>query len=199
MAMRLEDAQLYMAVACPHGPEPELEALCRAAIRDGVDIVELRAADGATAACLQAAGTIAGVCAAEDALFVVDDPVVAEAAGADGLTIGDPEMSIGEARAVAGLEKLIGVPAATAAEAQLAEEIGADFLLLSTRVSEFGVLARIRDLARVPVFPGGISNESDARRLLDMGFFRLCFEADALDEAAVAQRAALFSRMLGRV
>ena len=61
--------------------------------------------------------------------FVVNDNVLlSKKIDADGVHIGQDDMSILEARKILGKEKIIGVSAQTPEEAVLAEKQGADYL-----------------------------------------------------------------------
>ena len=96
---RLADARLYLV--CDARPREWL----RAAVRGGVDILQLRDKtlddDGLVAAAreFRAAG----------ALFVLNDrPELVEACGADGVHVGQDDASPEEARALVGPERIVG-------------------------------------------------------------------------------------------
>ncbi|MCW2971570.1 MAG: thiE [Solirubrobacterales bacterium] len=110
---RLAAARLYLV--CPPtdrtGPyRRSLPDLLRAAVAGGVDVVQLRdkhLADDELAAVANAARAL---CERLGALLVINDrPSVAIEAGADGVHVGQDDMSAAEVRELAGPDVLIGV------------------------------------------------------------------------------------------
>src|SRR6478752_7202276 len=85
---RLRTARLYFVCdARPHGEDPE--ALLRAALSGGADIVQLREKELGRAEIERAAATFRRVCDTYSALFIVnDDPDLARACDADGVHVG---------------------------------------------------------------------------------------------------------------
>jgi thiamine-phosphate pyrophosphorylase len=106
---RLRTARLYFVCdARPRGEDPE--ALLRAALSGGVDIVQLREKELGRAEVERAAATFRRVCATYSALFIVnDDPDLARGCDADGVHIGQDDGSVEEARAILGADAIIGL------------------------------------------------------------------------------------------
>jgi thiamine-phosphate pyrophosphorylase len=101
---RLASAHLYLV--CDARPD----AFLQAALRGGVEIVQLRCKDGSDAEILAAASRAARACAAHDALFILNDrPDLVERAGADGVHVGQDDVSAARARAIVGPDKLVGL------------------------------------------------------------------------------------------
>jgi thiamine-phosphate pyrophosphorylase len=123
---RLSRSHLYLVLeARPHGEDPR--RLLDAAVRGGVDVVQLRDKVLDDEALVAAAGPFREACAAHGALFVLNDrPELAEACGADGVHVGRSDTPVAEARALVGPDRLVGVSASTIAE--LAEVDGADYV-----------------------------------------------------------------------
>ncbi len=97
---RLRTARLYFVCdARPHDEDPE--ALLRAALSGGVDIVQLREKALGRAEIERAAATFRRVCDTYSALFIVnDDPDLARACDADGVHVGQDDGTVaGGARA----------------------------------------------------------------------------------------------------
>ncbi len=102
---RLHAARLYLVT-------PAITpARLQAALDGGADIVQLRIKDAADEdTLLREAGIIREACRAAGALFVLNDrPDLVEAAGADGVHLGQDDAPAAEARALLGPEPLIGV------------------------------------------------------------------------------------------
>jgi thiamine-phosphate pyrophosphorylase len=123
---RLAGSRLYLVLeGRPHGEDPG--PLLEAALRGGVDIVQLRDKDLDDAALVAAAGPFRAACAAHGALFVLNDrPELVEACDADGVHVGRSDTSVRLARELLGPDRLVGVSASTADE--LDDVAGADYV-----------------------------------------------------------------------
>jgi thiamine-phosphate pyrophosphorylase len=123
---RLSHSRLYLVLeARPHGREPR--PLLDAALRGGVDVVQLRDKELADEALVAAAEPFREACVEHGALFVLNDrPDLVEACGADGVHVGRVDTPVDEARALVGAERLIGLSASTADE--LGDVDGADYV-----------------------------------------------------------------------
>jgi thiamine-phosphate pyrophosphorylase len=105
---RLRDARLYL-VCGARGDGRDLGAFLDAALRGGADVVQLREKGGDEAAILAAAPAFRAACDAHGALFVLNDrPDLAEAAGADGVHVGQDDLPVAQARALVGPDALLG-------------------------------------------------------------------------------------------
>jgi thiamine-phosphate pyrophosphorylase len=106
---RLRTARLYFVCdARPGGRDPE--ALVRAALGGGVDILQLREKELGRAEIERAAATFRRVCDTYSALFIVnDDPDLARACDADGVHLGQDDGSVEEARELLGADAIIGL------------------------------------------------------------------------------------------
>jgi thiamine-phosphate pyrophosphorylase len=115
---RLRTARLYFVCeAMPGGREPE--ALLRAALDGGVDIVQLREKELNREEIERSARTFRRLCDTYSALFIVnDDPWLARTCDADGVHVGQDDASTAEAREVLGPEAIVGL--STHSEEQIA-------------------------------------------------------------------------------
>jgi len=123
---RLARSRLYLVVgARPHGEDPR--RLLDAALCGGVDVVQLRDKELADEALVAAAAPFRAACEEHGALFVLNDrPDLVEACGADGVHVGRSDTPVGEARALVGQDRLLGVSASTVGE--LDDVRGADYV-----------------------------------------------------------------------
>jgi thiamine-phosphate pyrophosphorylase len=123
---RLARSRLYLVLeARPHGQDPR--PLLDAALRGGVDVVQLRDKDLGDEALVEAAAPFRAACVEHGALFVLNDrPDLVEACGADGVHVGRSDTPVAEARAHVGPGRLIGLSASTLEE--LADTGGADYV-----------------------------------------------------------------------
>ena len=124
--LRLEQSRLYLVLeARPHGEDPS--ALLDAALRGGVDVVQLRDKDLPDDELVRASEPFRRACDAYGALFVLNDrPDLVEACGADGVHVGQADASVAEALATVGPDCIVGLSIET--EAQLDAIAGADYL-----------------------------------------------------------------------
>jgi thiamine-phosphate pyrophosphorylase len=123
---RLARARLYLVLeARPHGHDPL--PLLGAALRGGVDVVQLRDKELGDEGLIAAAEPFRVACDEHGALFVLNDrPDLVEACDADGVHVGRSDAPVEEARAVVGPDRLLGLSASTRAE--LADVAGADYV-----------------------------------------------------------------------
>jgi thiamine-phosphate pyrophosphorylase len=114
-------------------PRPDLTDRVAAAVRGGVDIVQLRDKLAAREKLLPLAEELREVCARRGALFTVnDDPELARLSGAAGVHLGQEDRSLAEAREVLGAEAVVGLSAGSVEEALRAVAAGADYLGVGT-------------------------------------------------------------------
>lgn len=155
-------------------PRPDLAARVEAAVRGGVDVVQLREKGAATHELVALAEELREICAGEPgALFTVNDDIeLARIVGADGVHLGQEDESIAGAREVLGLEAIVGRSAGTVEEAREAVREGADYLGVGTVFAtptkpdaQVAGLALVEAIARerlpLPWFAiGGITGET---------------------------------------
>ena len=125
---KLKDCYLYLLVTddlCPQGAGP----VVKAALRGGVDVVQLREKGMPDRRFLELAKWIREWTAEAGALFIVNDrPDLACLADADGVHVGQGDLSVLEARRIVGGHKLIGVSTHAIEQARQAVLDGADYL-----------------------------------------------------------------------
>lgn len=118
---RLRAARLYLVTGARPGGRPLADVLA-AALRGGVDLVQLREKDAPDEAILAAAAEARALCDAHGALLLVNDrPDLAARAGADGVHVGQDDMTVAEARAIVGPQLLVGLSTHTPGEIDAAD------------------------------------------------------------------------------
>jgi thiamine-phosphate pyrophosphorylase len=122
---RLARSRLYLVLeARPHGEDPR--PLLDAALRGGVDVVQLRDKELEDEALVAAATPFRAACGEHGALFVLNDrPDLVAACGADGVHVGRGDTPVAAARSLVGPDRLLGLSVSTTAE--LEEVGGADY------------------------------------------------------------------------
>ncbi len=123
---RLARARLYLVLeARPHGNDPA--PLLEAALRGGVDVVQLRDKELLDEELSAAAEPFRRACDAYAALFILNDrSELVGATNADGVHVGQGDTPVGEARAAVGADRLVGLSVSSRAE--IAAAAGADYL-----------------------------------------------------------------------
>lgn len=202
---RLARSRLYLVLeARPHGQDPS--SLLDAALRGGVDIVQLRDKELADDELVAAAEPFWRVCAAHDALFVLNDrtELVARCV-ADGVHVGQGDASVTDARRAVGVDRLVGLSATTRSELEAVDGdvdylgVGAIFGTPTKPESAAGGLELVcaaRDLLHVPWFAiGGIELDTvgaiAAAGAPGIAVVRAIRDASDPEVAARALRAAL--------
>jgi thiamine-phosphate pyrophosphorylase len=127
---RLARSLLYLVMeARPQGREPR--PLLEAALRGGVDLVQLRDKELTDDELLAAAAPFREACAAHGALFVLNDrPDLVDACGADGVHVGQEDTPAAEARRQIGADRLLGV--STHSREQMLAAAEADYVGVGT-------------------------------------------------------------------
>jgi thiamine-phosphate pyrophosphorylase len=120
---RLAGAHLYFV--CDAQPD----SLLRGALAGGVDIVQLRIKRARDEEILAAAARFRALCDEHDALLVINDrPDLAVAAGADGVHVGQDDISVAAARTTVGPDRLVGLSTHTPAQVDAASHAGVDYI-----------------------------------------------------------------------
>ncbi len=100
-----------------------------AALAGGATFVQLRDKHADDATLRAEAAELLALCRAAGVPFVVNDNVeCALAVGADGVHVGQDDMACERARALLGLDAIVGVSTQTVEQARAAEAAGADYL-----------------------------------------------------------------------
>ena len=120
---RLRSARLYLV--CDERSDDFLGA----ALRGGVDIVQLRMKNCTDHAILAAARRFKRACEEHGALLILNDrPELAAAADADGVHVGQDDAPVAVARRVVGSERLVGLSTHTPAQVEAAASAGVDYI-----------------------------------------------------------------------
>jgi thiamine-phosphate pyrophosphorylase len=160
---RLARSRLYLVLeARPDGMDPA--ELLDAALRGGVDIVQLREKELPDDELVAAAEPFRRACAAHGALFVLNDrPELVESCGADGVHVGQEDASVSDARRALGRDRLIGLSVSTREELEAADG-DADYL---------GVGAVFGTPTKSEALPGGLELVLLARETVRIPWFAI--------------------------
>ncbi|GIW08144.1 MAG: thiamine-phosphate synthase [Dehalococcoidia bacterium] len=134
--------------------------LAAAVIRGGARVLQLRDKRNPAGASLRLAEAIGEVARRSGVLFIVNDRVdIALAAGADGVHLGQHDLPVAAARAIAGDRLIIGCSTNTVEEARRAVADGADYL---------GVGAMFPTRSKSDTRPAGIARLREIRAAVDL-------------------------------
>jgi thiamine-phosphate pyrophosphorylase len=128
----LQDYRLYLVTDPVLNKGYPVTEQVRLALEGGVKLIQLREKELATGKFVDLAHKALDMTRKAGAFLIVNDRVdVALASGADGVHIGQDDMSFKDARRLLGQDKIIGVSVRSAEEARQAEEDGADYIAAS--------------------------------------------------------------------
>lgn len=169
------DLSIYLVTDRRSAGDRLLLDIVRAAIRGGVTAVQLRDKERATRKTLELGRVLRELTRAAGVSLIVNDRVdLALALDADGVHVGQDDLPAAIARRLIGPERVLGVSAASVAEARRAERDGADYLgvgdvfgtLSKPDAGEPIGLARLAEIAQAVSVPvvgiGGITLENAA-------------------------------------
>lgn len=126
LSRRLHTVRLCLLASSGLCRRPLLE-LVASAIEGGVDLVQLREKTLDARPLLQLARELRELTARAGVLFVVNDrPDIAALSHADGVHLGQSDLTVASARVILGKEKLVGVSTHSVEQARQAQNEGAD-------------------------------------------------------------------------
>jgi len=126
----LRRMKLYVLISGKIAARPVNET-ARLVIDGGADVIQLREKTISDDELISLAGEIRDITTERGTLFIINDRVrVAREVNADGVHLGQHDMSITEAREIIGNEKIIGVSTHNIIQARQAQEDGADYIAI---------------------------------------------------------------------
>ena len=143
---------------------------------------------------LENAYILSALCKKNNVLFIIEDyPDIATLVSADGVHL-TQEFNIEHVRKIIGPEKIIGVNFTSLREAVYAEEKGADYIGVDTRVAPqltvkgaVGSMKKMRDLLTVPIVALGAFTLEQTQELLVAGIDGVGMMPLLSDEVGIEQ------------
>lgn len=174
------DYTLYLVTDRDLMSTETLEQAVEDACKGGVTLVQLREKHASRLEFVDLAYRVKRICAKYGVpLIINDEPEIAVEIGAAGVHVGQEDLEASRVREIVGPDAIVGVSAATVAEAQAAQRAGADYLgvggIASTATKpEAGVLTieELREIVEsvdIPVVAIGGVNARTIPGLLGMG------------------------------
>lgn len=180
---RLRTARLYFV--CDARPQTDLEALLRAALTGGADIVQLREKELGRAEIERAAGTFRRIADTFSALFILnDDPELARICDADGVHVGQDDVGAEQARELLGPDAIIGLSTHSEEQIAASAERPVDYISVGpiwetpTKAGRPSVglelVSHAAEHAPHPFFAIGGIDTANAEQVVEAGAERLC-------------------------
>ncbi|HEU5061870.1 MAG TPA: thiamine phosphate synthase [Solirubrobacterales bacterium] len=195
---RLRTARLYFV--CEARPQTDLESLLRAALTGGADIVQLREKELGRAEIERAAATFRRIADTFSALFILnDDPELARICDADGVHVGQDDVSAEQARELLGPDAIVGLSTHSEEQIAASAERPVDYISVGpiwetpTKEGRPGVglelISHAVENAPHPFFAIGGIDTANAAEVVGAGAERLC-AVRAIRDAADPEAAA---------
>lgn len=208
---RLADVRLYVLIDDFGGDIERFDRTVRLLIESGVDALQLRAPGLDDRRLVETAHRLRELTSGTRTLMIVNDrPDIARVTHADGVHVGQEELTVKDARTIVGPQALIGVSTHNISQARQAVIDGANYIgagpTFPSRTKKFDdfpgleYLKQVAEEIRLPAFAiGGITKEN-LPKVLETGIQRIAVtsavtESPTPEEAAKA--AAELKRILG--
>lgn len=206
-AKRLARARLYVLID-GRGSFDEFDSLARALVLASVHVIQLRDKQLDDRTLLGRARHLRELTTGSQTLFVMNDrPDLARLSRADGVHLGQDELSVKDARSVVGPHALIGVSTHSIEQARQAVLDGANYLGCgpvfpspTKHFERFVGVELLRAVAaeiRLPVFAIGGINRANLREVLKTGICRVAVSSAILEAGDPAAEARAMLEMLG--
>lgn len=195
------DYTLYLVTDRDLMSTETLEQAVEDACKGGVTLVQLREKHASRLEFVDLAYRVKRICDKYGVPFIInDEPEIAVEIGAAGVHVGQEDLEASRVREIVGPDAIVGVSAATVAEAQAAQQAGADYLgvggIASTATKpEAGVLTieELREIVEsvdIPVVAIGGVNARTIPGLLGMGLagYSIVSAIIAADDIEAASR-----------
>ena len=126
----LHRTRLYVLISSSIATKSVIETT-RLVIDGGADAIQLREKTISDSEFITLAGEVRDIITNSNTLLIINDRVhVAREVNADGIHLGQQDMSILEARGIIGDEKIIGVSTHSVTQAKQAQKDGADYIAI---------------------------------------------------------------------
>lgn len=199
---RFAEVDLYVLIteSLCHGPWLET---AKRVIDGGTDCIQLREKSLSDAELLERTRALAGLCRDAGILFIVNDrPDMARLGGADGVHVGQGDMSVSDARRIVGPSGLVGVSTHTLDQSQAAIVASPDYVAVGpmfmtdtkprNRIPGPSLLADVCGQTSLPIVPIGGINEGNLATVLEAGARRVCVCSAVISSSDVTSAARWF-------
>ena len=181
---RLLSARLYAIVDLGYVEPARVPFVTEQLVLGGVDLIQLRAKKSSLAEIAQLGKAMRAIIPADGPVFILNDhPQLVPEIGADGIHVGQDDLSVAEARKQAGGNVMVGKSTHAFDQAIAAEKEGADYIGVGpiyatpTKPDYIPVgpalIGQVRAAVRVPQFCIGGINEATLPQVIAAGARRV--------------------------
>ncbi len=171
MKSSLADAKIYLVLDRQVKDYDQLFEILKESVKGGIDVVQLRDKTGASRAILEFSRRALQYLRKRIPFIINDRVDLAFAARADGVHLGQDDLSIQTARKILGERAVIGISCQTIPQAIQAQKRGADYIGFGSvfktltkpdrREMDLDILAQVISKIKIPVFAiGGIDAQN---------------------------------------
>jgi thiamine-phosphate pyrophosphorylase len=203
----ISECHLYAIIDSSYVAMGQISTMTRSLLRGGVDLIQLRAKTASREELLEMAGEIAPLCRAAQVPFILNDhPELAAEARADGAHVGQEDLSVAEARKMAGSGAIIGksthsMEQARAAASESPDYIGFGPLFATPTKPDYtpigtDLIEQVHAIVSLPVFCIGGIKLSNLPEVLHAGARRVVIVSDLLLAADPEQQSASCKALL---
>ena len=170
---------IYVIIDPDHCGGRDITTIAEATASSGAAVIQLRQKNASKSVVTSEARIIAEICRANDTVFIVNDhPDIAAEVGADGVHVGQGDLSIDECRNILSPEQIVGKSNALLDEALASFKEGADYIAVGsiyttetksdTRPAGLSTLRAVAERVTAPIVaiggikPGNIAPVAEA-------------------------------------
>jgi len=192
---------VYLILDIPTLKERSLKYIYSIISSRHIDLIQLRDKQGAKSDLLKLAIKLSKRLRGSGTLFIVNDYVdLALASGADGVHLGQNDLSLKEARRILGKDRIIGISCHNLAQALKAQNEGADYIgigpiyatVTKPEYKPIGLktLRKLKDKIEIPYFAIGDIRQGNIRKIISAGARRIavCRAILKADDPKIAAR-----------
>jgi len=176
----LSKVQLYVIADKKICGDKNIEDVVCQAIDGGAEMIQYRDKESDDNEFFKMASRLKDICKERTIPFIINDRVeIALKTNADGVHLGQEDLSIKVARRILGFEKIIGKSAKTIQQAKAAEDEGADYLgvgpifdTLSKPIKKpigIDIIRKAKESLKIPFFPIGGINLNNLDQIVQAG------------------------------
>ncbi len=188
---RLQRAQLYAILDTGYVAPDRLLSIAERLVQGGVDLLQFRAKQMPLSEIVRIGQELRTIIPPAGPLFILNDhPGLVEDIGADGVHVGQDDLSVATTREQAGAECLVGKSTHSLAQAIAAEREGADYIgvgpIFATPTKPdykpvgLELIGQVRAAVKVPQFCIGGINEATLPSVLAAGARRVVIVSSLL-------------------
>ena len=206
-AADLSRSRLYGILDLSYVQIRESEKMMEEMIAGGVDLIQLRAKDHASAEIAEIAANLYRIAAARGVPFIINDhPDIARSISAEGVHLGQDDMPIAEARKIAGPNCMLGKSTHSVDQAIRAFHEGADYIgfgpIFPTPTKPdyppvgLSEIQKVHDAVRLPIFCIGGIKLQNLLEVIEAGARRAVIVSGLLQAPNPAEYARAAKQML---